>query len=305
MGTDLEETLEQIKVIFLDVDGVLNSEQWMKERRDKYAMDDIANQYPFYEFSPTLVANLNKITAATGAKIVVSSTWRLGRTLEQLQEILKSVGVTGEVIDKTVHMGAPSQYGSTMSDDKPKERLGYTIPRGCEIEYWLEQKKFKRINWSSEKQEDYLKRSGVLNYVILDDDSDMLFGQQEHFVKTSWQQGLSKSDADEAIVILNKTLVQLYYEDKHEVYCPACGACGEDPCCSGCNCKKLACFYGETYRHDYLFNDAVSTNIFDILEEVKKGNTKPEDIASEFDRQWHESWDKIYKNKDNESNLPG
>lgn len=305
MGSDLEETLEQIKVIFLDVDGVLNSGDWYKERQGLYAIDDIAGQYPFYEFSPKLVANLNKITDATGAKIVVSSTWRLGRTLEQLQEILKLVGVTGDIIDKTIHMGAPSQYGSTMTDEKPKERIGYTIPRGCEIEHWLKQKKFQRINWSSERQAEHEKLSEVLNYVILDDDSDMLFGQTEHYVRTPHQTGLSDTCVHDAIEILNKTLVQLYYEDKWEVYCPACGACGEEGCCSGCNCKKLACFYGETYRRDYLFHDAISSNIFNILEEVKKGTKKPEDIASEFDKQWHESWDKIYKPKDNESNLPG
>lgn len=135
-----------MKVIFLDVDGVLNSEEWMKSRRDKYSMDDIHTQYPFYEFSPDLVANLNKITDATGAKIVVSSTWRLGRTVEQLIELLKSVGVTGEVIDKTDHMGAPSKLGSTITGEKPTEKMGYTIPRGCEIAHWLKGKNFQRIN---------------------------------------------------------------------------------------------------------------------------------------------------------------
>lgn len=130
----------------------------------------------------------------------------------------------------------------------------------------------------------------------------MLLNQNEHFVKTTWQKGLSDCDVQDAIEILNKTLVQLYYEDKWEVYCPACGACGEDGCCSGCNCKKMTCFYGETYRRDYLFNDDLTTNMFNIIEEVKKGTMKSENIVEEYDKRWHESWDKIYKQKD-ESNI--
>lgn len=201
-----------MKIIFLDVDGVLNSEEWYKERAGKYKMDDVASQYPFYEFSPDHVANLNLITDSTDAKIVVSSTWRLGRPLDELKTLFKSVGVTGEIIDKTVHMGAPRNL---QVEDSAK--LGYTIPRGCEIAYWLDNK-FQRINWSREKQQEYLDKNLVKNYVILDDDSDMLLNQREYFVKTGWRDGLTKEKAELAIRILNTSILDLYYATDNKSY---------------------------------------------------------------------------------------
>jgi thiol-disulfide isomerase/thioredoxin len=64
-----------IKVIFLDIDGVLNShEYWVSERYKTY--NGNIETHPNYEISPDLVDTLNKIIEATKAKIVVSSTWR-------------------------------------------------------------------------------------------------------------------------------------------------------------------------------------------------------------------------------------
>jgi hypothetical protein len=142
--------MSDMKVIFLDIDGVLNCELWYRKRHAEVDMHEVSAQYPFYEFSPELVENLNRITEETGAKIVVSSTWRLGRTVEELQTLLKNVGVKGEVIDKTDHLSSPK--GS-----------GYTIPRGCEIAVWLKSKNFQRINWSRERQQEYLEKSEVKN----------------------------------------------------------------------------------------------------------------------------------------------
>jgi hypothetical protein len=49
------------------------------------------------------------------------------------------------------------------------------------------------------------KEIGVdFNYVILDDDSDMLLEQAEHFVKTDTLLGLSEDDVERAIKILNQ-----------------------------------------------------------------------------------------------------
>ena len=68
-----------MRIIFLDIDGVLNSELWYKEV--KYA--NLEEKH----FSPALVENLNTITDQTGAKIVVSSSWRKNKTLEQLKNL--------------------------------------------------------------------------------------------------------------------------------------------------------------------------------------------------------------------------
>jgi hypothetical protein len=187
-----------MKIIFLDIDGVLNCENWYRKRHKEVDKESIHSQYPFYEFDTDLVLNLNRIIKETQAKVVVSSTWRLGRTPEELQEILERVGFKGEVIDTTGHLGG---------------KEGYTIPRGCEIDQWLKKKNFQRINWSRERQNEFLEKSEVKNYVILDDDSDMLYGQREHFAQTSWKSGLNEKVTQRAIQILNAEIVDLYYKN--------------------------------------------------------------------------------------------
>ena len=137
-----------MKIIFLDFDGVLNSENWMVSRFKKFDNDDIATQYPFYEIDPDAVENLNRIIELTGAKVVVSSTWRHGRNPEELSNILKFHNFKGEIIDVTPSLNIK----------------GYTVPRGCEIDFWLKEKKFSRINWSVKRQLEVLEKSEVKNY---------------------------------------------------------------------------------------------------------------------------------------------
>ena len=57
----------------------------------------------------------------------------------------------------------------------------------------------------------YIDKSIVKNYIIIDDDSDMLYNQREHFIHTSFMSGLTNELTDKAISILNKTLIELYY----------------------------------------------------------------------------------------------
>jgi hypothetical protein len=74
------------RVIFLDIDGVLAPiRQW-----DRYG-----------DLDPACVQVLNEIAARGGADVVVSSTWRHGKTVAELQEILEGAGFTGRVVDKT------------------------------------------------------------------------------------------------------------------------------------------------------------------------------------------------------------
>lgn len=194
-----------MKVIFLDFDGVLNHELWYRKRFEIINKDDISGNYPYYEFDPEAVNNLNKIIKETEAKVVVYSRWRIGKTVEQLQDMLNVVGFEGEIIDTT-----PNFFAKGL--DNEENKISYTIPRGCEIDWWLNNKgKFQRINWSMERQEEYIEKSLVKNYIILDDDSDMLLSQKEHFIKTSQYRGLTDSDVNTAINILKSKITDLYY----------------------------------------------------------------------------------------------
>jgi hypothetical protein len=158
-----------MKIIFLDFDGVLNSEIFAAENKiDKDSGQEIGT-YPHNQFDNRCIKLLNNITSATGAKIVISSSWRKNRTLEELQLLCKQIGIKAEVIGKTPYL--------SYSNHKK------TVPRGCEILAWLQ------MNEGLLGCEIHKYRK----YVIIDDESDMLFWQRENFFKTDAYCGLSPS----------------------------------------------------------------------------------------------------------------
>lgn len=154
------------KYIFLDIDGVLNSEQYylekpqrwkeFKDKLDKHIAWGVCN------IDPKAVKLLNKLVDETKAKIVISSPWRGDYAL---QTIFSLAGIIEPI------------YGETPRSEHRR--------RGAEIEAWLE-----------ERKEPY-------KYVILDDDSDMLDTQHSNFIHTDWRVGLTEENVNEAIKILN------------------------------------------------------------------------------------------------------
>lgn len=192
-----------MKIIFLDIDGVLNHEKWYEELQNMKGNIDIDK--PINHIDPKSINELNRIIIETGAKVVISSTWRKQYNLNELRVLFSKVGFVGEILDVTrVIMGNIL----THNDD-----IYCTIPRGCEIDYWLkEYGNFQRINWSKEEQQKQLNNASIKNYIILDDDSDMLYNQREHYIKVGRQYGLTKEIADIAIEILNKSIMELYYK---------------------------------------------------------------------------------------------
>lgn len=102
-------------VIFLDFDGVLNSEQYqaqlaVERKPTKDAWGPI--------FDTHAVANLRRILDTTGAVIVISSSWRYVHSLGSLQMMWEARELPGEILD-TLACGATY------------------ISRGEEIECWL------------------------------------------------------------------------------------------------------------------------------------------------------------------------
>lgn len=98
------------RVIFLDIDGVLAPVR----RWDRYE-----------DLEPACVRVLNEIVAEASADIVVSSTWRHGRTVDELQVLLEAAGFTGSVIDKTPR-GAP---GTDRGDETSAWLAEHTVAR--------------------------------------------------------------------------------------------------------------------------------------------------------------------------------
>lgn len=156
--------------LFLDVDGVLNSSDYMRNRRA------VRRPTPHAIDAPT-IPRLNAITDRTGAKIVVSSTWRLNRTVERLAEILRLHGATGEVVGKTPSIIVPN--GRLCADGSPSLKRA---ERGIEIQRWID-------DWN----EACKFGPGIPicddEFVILDDNSDMAH-LKHRLVQTSWETGL-------------------------------------------------------------------------------------------------------------------
>lgn len=177
------------RVLFLDFDGVLNSSRWWSDRRfsvGEYSPEELAlrasmpvDAIPDYirgscserrclgdlrMLDPDAVALVNELVRATGADVVVSSTWRHGYSLNGLRWLLSSKGFTGQVIGVT-----PSEAHHRI--------------RGEEIQAWL----------------DLLPI--VSRFVILDDDDDM-GALAPYLVRTDRKVGLTRADVERACAIL-------------------------------------------------------------------------------------------------------
>ena len=156
-----------MKIIFLDFDGVITTKK-SRYKLDKDKLD-----------------LLGYILKETGAKIVISSSWRkhnLEETKKYLSEISNFVPFPFPFIDDIIGV-TPRMV--VYIDDQYK-----SVPRGMEIDYWL---------WK------YESKFGLIDsFVIVDDEWDMLLYQKEAFVHTNSNTGLNKRQADRIIKILNK-----------------------------------------------------------------------------------------------------
>ena len=151
-----------MKIIFLDIDGVLNCQDAYKAGECQFVewINDRGKKDHHQAFCSWSKEWINKLIDDSGASIVISSTWR-SSGIEYMRKVWEIEGMSGEIIGLT-----PNFRGDVQ---------GYTIPRGCEIEKWLEDKGFYHINWSREQQDKVIKESGIENYLIIDDDSDMFY----------------------------------------------------------------------------------------------------------------------------------
>ena len=127
---------QKYKYVFLDIDGVINTPK-------NWKTDD--------ELDRGCVEHLNDLVCPE-VRWICSSTWRMGKTPEQLTKILQDHGFKGEIFANT-----PILWGTHRA-----------FVRGNEIAMWLDD------NLGHHKLMDY--------YVILDDDSDMLYTQRHNFI---------------------------------------------------------------------------------------------------------------------------
>ena len=149
-----------MKVLFLDFDGVLNSS------RTCAAFDG----YPFNlkgdlpQFDHVAIALIRKVCEQTGCKVVISSTWRRGTSLQEIKDVMDL-----PVIDRTP-MGR--EHGLPLSAE-----------RGHEIANWLE------------------RNPHVVQYAIVDDECFDIH-QRGRLVQTSQEDGLRWEDYEKLLELL-------------------------------------------------------------------------------------------------------
>ena len=170
-----------MKIIFLDFDGVLNSNKLLDtadlhrpETYDEQELMDELNlashghnaRLAIRHIDPTMVSYLNTIIEATGANVVLSTAWRKIFSRAEITGILKFHGFKGTIIDIT-----PITFSY--------------MPRDQEISRWL------------------ANNPDITTFVILDDLSIAGENHPSNFVNTDPDIGLTQEEAEKAIAILN------------------------------------------------------------------------------------------------------
>ena len=156
-----------MRVIMLDIDGVLNSVGSFiyNNRMQLLGLSDTPTHTSFCPVSSSNL--LYVLEELPDLQIVITSTWRkFDSHMERLNEFFKTLGIFEKVVGKT-----------------PRSEEGY---RGKEIESYLKD------------------HPEVTEFVIIDDDSDMK-PYMDRLVKTNGSNGLTFTDAQKVIEMFGGT----------------------------------------------------------------------------------------------------
>lgn len=113
-----------MKLIFLDIDGVLNSDSYMKTDEYKNEVYDCGvTDYKSYDvvlkahhthLDPKAILLINQLVDQTDAKIVLSSSWRFRYSTDEMNAMLEKRGATFKLIGATPKI---SLFGSKRGDE--------------------------------------------------------------------------------------------------------------------------------------------------------------------------------------------
>lgn len=166
-----------MKIVFLDVDGVICNE---------------ATSYTY--FDPGAMRRLNAILEATDAFIVVTSTWRLRNDLDDL---------------RTLFVGGGNRYRNS---DLPKPEPfdpGRILDRTANLNRYKEERRKEGLIWGRGHEiSEWLRTCDldIESYVVLDDDVADIFPHLKQLVRCETAIGLTDDNVKEAIEVLNRPL---------------------------------------------------------------------------------------------------
>ncbi len=152
-------------VIFLDIDGVL-----VTRRSCIPCGKGLIMSSP----DPCGANLIKELCIKTGAKIVISSTWRFNE--KDLFDLLSRAGIDRHFI----YTNTDCPCGACWRTPLAHKKL-----RGIEIQEWAE-------------------KHGVDKYVIFDDDSDFLEHQKPFLMKTEFNDGILTKHFNDALKILKE-----------------------------------------------------------------------------------------------------
>ena len=160
-----------MRVLFLDIDGVLNSTKtFIATGRYPFTLDEPEG------FDWIAIKLLQRLCDSSGIQIVLSSTWRMHYSPKEVGDFL---GLP--IIDKTpVHF-------ENWNEEMTIADFCTRATRGKEIVAWL------------------ADHPEVQHYCIIDDDSDMLESQLPVFVKTDGAEGMTWKDFCKVCEILGES----------------------------------------------------------------------------------------------------
>lgn len=169
-----------MRVIFLDIDGVLN-------RCDTRSGQTPTPEEPLpIPIEPVCMARLNRLVEETGAKIVISSSWRMFACWQDLGPALVRHGLVAEVIGETPDLVNDAVW---LAHWRSREGAPFTyerMERGWEIREYL------------------AAHPEVTGFVILDDCSDMA-ELKPWLVLTHPIDGLDDPDVERAKYLLDRS----------------------------------------------------------------------------------------------------
>lgn len=167
-----------MNVLFLDIDGVLNSVEWCKAgngfgyppaKRQRCSKEKL-------RWCPDMVKRLQRVIETTGASIVISSSWRgygagAARKWKAMFNVYgwRNAPVIGETPDLT--------------RQQPNSAVYVAVKRGEEVAAWLN------------------ANPHVERFVCVDDGDDFLPDQP--LVLTDMEHGLTDANADTCIEVLS------------------------------------------------------------------------------------------------------
>lgn len=169
--------MDPIKFIFLDIDGVLNSDIYMSS--DEYFAEcnslgidpvgrNVIDKAHYLHIDPSAVKLVNILVERSGAKVILSSTWRCKYSLTELNIMFQKRGATFQI------------------DGVTPAKMSWR-PRGHDIRSFFNE---------------FYKKSITPEAFVIIDDIDEFSLYPSHLVQTSEETGLTQEDVTKALKIL-------------------------------------------------------------------------------------------------------